>query len=299
MDPADSPLPSPNGSLVTPPAPSCPPPLVWTQVLAKFREEARSFELPNHGTTVRGLTFGTGQPLYVLNHWSGTPDVFCLLAWLLKDQFRVVLIDYPLDAKSWDDITPLPSQVATYLGDEQYDLFATGFGTVPALKHALAAGSALRRLVLHAPIVSMRLSLLERVGAGCFSLLPSSIANVPFRKRLLFSNHRLWFPPIDETRWQFLAADCLQTPIKTAARRFRLLHGVDLQAQLKDVRQPVLLVDCEGEPQRNKQAHQVLGRELPDATYEAVPNSGQVPHVTHPHRLAGLLKKFLIEHVSE
>ncbi len=295
MEPSESPLSNPAGNLVTPPAPSCPPPLVWTQVLANFRADAQPFELHPHGELIRGLAFGSGQPLYVLNSWSGTPESFCLLAWLLKDQFRVVLMDYPATAPSWDELTAVPAQVATYLGDDTYDLFATGFGTVPALKQAVTVGTGLRRLALHAPIVAYRLSLLERLGAACFSCLPASISDVPFRKRLLFKNHRLWFPPIDETRWQFLAADCLQTPMKTVAHRFQMLHGLDLLPLLKEVRQPVLLVDCEGEPQRNKQANQVLGRELPDATYEAVPNCGQVPHITHPHRLAGLLKKFLLE----
>lgn len=295
MEPSESPLPNPGAHLVTPPAPSCPPPLAWTQVLENFRSEAQPFEIATHHEPIRGLTFGSGQPLYVLNHWSGTSEIFCLLAWLLREQFRLVLIDYPLSLRSWDEFTNLPACIATFLGDEQYDLFATGFGTVPALRQALTPGTALRRLVLQGPLVSYRLSALERLGAASFTLLPSSVKNILLRKRLLFSNHRLWFPPIDETRWQFLAADCLQTPISTVSHRFRLLHGLDLSKHLQAVRQPVLLVDCEGEPQRNKQANQLLGRELPDATYEAVPNCGQVPHVTHPHRLAGLLKKFLLE----
>jgi len=264
-------------------------------VLENFRNEAQPFEIATHHEPIRGLTFGSGQPLYVLNHWSGTSDIFCLLAWLLREQFRLVLIDYPLSLRSWDEFTNLPACIATFLGDEQYDLFATGFGTVPALRQALTPGTALRRLVLQGPLVSYRLSALEKLGAASFTLLPSSVKNVLLRKRLLFSNHRLWFPPIDETRWQFLAADCLQTPISTVAHRFRLLHGLDLTKHVQAVRQSVLLVDCEGEPQRNKQANQLLGRELPDATYEAVSNCGQVPHVTHPHRLAGLIKKFLLE----
>ncbi len=283
---------------LAPPAPSCPPPLAWTQVLEQFRAAAVPFEVAGDGEPIRGLTFGSGQPLYVLNAWSGTSEVFCLMAWLLREQFRLVLIDYPQSARNWDTFKDCPARVATFLGDEHYDLLATGFGSVPALLQALTPATGLRRLVLQSSIVSYRLSWLERAGAAVFSVLPASIRNAFFRTRLLYSQHRLWFPPIDETRWQFLAANCLQTPLKVVAQRFRLLHGLDLTSRLKDVRQPVLLVDCEGEPQRNKQANQVLGRELPDATYEAVPNCGQVPHVTHPHRLAGLLKKFLLPQES-
>lgn len=287
-------LPESTNPTLTPPAPSCPPPLVWNQVLEQFRVDAQPFEIHSDAATVRGLTYGSGLPLYVLGSWSGTPEVFCLLAWLLRDHFRLVLIDYPETAPNWDSLIAAPVITAKHFNDARFDVLATGFGTVPALMLALQQKSPVRRLVVQAPIVKYELSLLERLGAGVCSLLPRGVHNAPFRKRLLFSNHRLWFPPIDETRWQFLAANCLLTPLKTVAQRFRLLHRLDLTNRLKEISIPVLLVDCEGEPQRTKHTHQVLGRELPDATYEAVPNCGQVPHVTHPHRLAGLLKNFLL-----
>ena len=281
------------------PAPSsCPPPLVWTEVLAQFQKQARIFELGTGSGRFRVTVFGDGQPLYFLNGWSGDADLFCLTAWMLREQFRCVLIDYPTTASNLESLATIVTQAADAVGDPSVDLFASNFGTAVGLRAALSAPDRIRRLVLQGPIVSYRLSWLEAICARLASWLPERIKQVPFRRRLLFTNHRLWFPPIDETRWQFLARNSMQTSLRVVARRFLMLAGFDFSPQVSGLRCPVLVITSEGDPRRANEAACWLAEQLPHARHENISNCGQVPFVTHPHRLANLLKPFLLPPVE-
>ncbi len=280
---------------ITLPAPSsCPPPLVWTEVLAQFRQQARVIEVGADAGRFNVTVFGDGQPLYFLNGWSGDADLFCLAAWMLREQFRCVLIDYPTTASNLDSLAAVVGQAADAVGDTTFDLFASNFGTAVGMRAALIAPDRITRLVLQGPIVSYRLSWLEALFARLASWLPEGIKQVPFRRRLLFTNHRLWFPPIDETRWQFLARNSMQTSLRVVARRFLMLAGFDVASRVSELRCPVLVITSEGDPRRATDAARWLTERLPQARHEEISNCGQVPFVTHPHRLANLLKPFLL-----
>lgn len=281
------------------PAPSaCPPPLVWTEVLAQFQQQARVIEVGEDSARFRVTVFGDGQPLYFLNGWSGDANLFCLTAWMLREQFRCVLIDYPTNARNLDSLASVVVQAADAVGDSSVDLFASNFGTAVALRAALSSPDRIGRLVLQGPIVSYRLSWLEALCGRLASWLPEGIKQVPFRRRLLFSNHRLWFPPIDETRWQFLARNSMQTSLRVVARRFLMLAGFEISSQVGQLRCPVLVITSEGDPRRTSDAARQLTAQLPQARHEVISNCGQVPFVTHPHRLANLLKPFLLPSVE-
>jgi len=73
---------------------ACPTPLGWAEVLESFRAESTPWTVDVGGSLLQGRTLGHGQPLYFLNGISGNCELFCLLAWLLRDQYRCVLFDY-------------------------------------------------------------------------------------------------------------------------------------------------------------------------------------------------------------
>ena len=71
----------------------CPAPLVWQEIRENYLRESIPWELAHGPHRLTGRTWGVGRPLYFLNHYAGTAELFSLTAWLLKDHFRCVLFD--------------------------------------------------------------------------------------------------------------------------------------------------------------------------------------------------------------
>ena len=119
----------------------CPTPLGWAQVLDSFRSESTSWTLQHDGAVIEGRTLGRGRPVYFLNAIAGDSELFCLLAWLLRDDFRCVVFDYPTrDETSLRQRRQTAMALAADLlaiadsqGDEVFSLFATPFGSLVAL----------------------------------------------------------------------------------------------------------------------------------------------------------------------
>src|SRR5690606_19929921 len=108
-------------------------PLAWQEVLGGFHSEGDPWELDFGDGTISGRTIGSGPPLYFLNGLLGSHEIFCLLAWLLRDSFRCVLMDHPRfvnpkGARTIDDRGRAIFAVAHAHGDERFDVFASGFG---------------------------------------------------------------------------------------------------------------------------------------------------------------------------
>ena len=80
-----------------------------------------------------------------------------------------------------------------------------------------------------------------------------------------------------------------------AAQRAAALQSFDVRPQLPSVTQPVLLVRTEGEGRVAARCHDELQAALPTVQSEWLHTCGQLPHLTHPHRLAKLLKPFFHE----
>ena len=279
---------------VAPPEGSgCPTPLAWNQVLKEFQSQSEVFEVQTNGLTTRGRILGEGTPLYFLNGISATPALFCLTVWLLRDEFRCVVLDFPSEADSLDDLVDSLGATATELGDEQFDLYATSFGSTVALKALSGMPQRILHTVLQGPMISMKLSIAERLASNTLRLFPGPIGRLPLRNTVLQNNHRRWFPPFDITRWQFLLQDTGDVPTRVVAKRAGMLHGLDLTGELQRLQTPALIISSEGEAVRHREAADTLARQLPNSHHEVLSNTGHVPFLTHPHRLAKLIRPFL------
>ena len=73
----------------------CPAPLEWQEVVRDFYAQADAWFLDRPGYRIGGRMWGQGPPLYFVNGIGGTLDLFALLVYLLHDDFRCVLYDYP------------------------------------------------------------------------------------------------------------------------------------------------------------------------------------------------------------
>ena len=273
---------------------NCPPPLAWQDVLAEFRRLGETFEFTDGaGHSVRGCVLGEGPPLYILNGLSATPEVHCLMVWLLREEFRCVIVEYPAAATSLCQLADALLLAADGLGDAKFDLFATSFGSAVAMQILTRHPGRIRHAVLQGPVNGIRLSWLERSVTWAAQFLPGRMKHVPLFQTILQNNHRLWFPPVDPTRWHFLVLDVGSQRIQTVARRMRMLHDRDWTDQLSALETPVLVISSEGEAARHRTAAHLFADRIPVSKSEQIPNSGHVPFVSHPHRLANLIGPFL------
>jgi pimeloyl-ACP methyl ester carboxylesterase len=271
----------------------CPTPLAWKQVRTEFLNQSEEFCFSQSGLTVRGRVLGKGTPLYFLNGISASSTLFCLTAWLLRDEFRCVILDYPPQAQSLSQLAQSLDFAATRLGDEKFDLYATSFGTAVALHALQAIPQRIQRAILQGPLISVKFSAAERMALSTLGWMPGQISRLPFRKAILENNHARWFPPFDITRWKFLLHETGDVPTRDVARRARMLRGLDLSGSLQKITTPVLVISCEGEAARHRESARVLAEQLPRSSAEEISNSGHVPFVTHPHRLVKLIRPFL------
>src|SRR5262245_30406952 len=70
--------------LTAPPRPqesSCPPPLAWQEVLAAYRADSAPWELHRGTHRLVGRTWGEGPPLYLLNGFASTAEMYALTLW--------------------------------------------------------------------------------------------------------------------------------------------------------------------------------------------------------------------------
>ena len=127
-------------------AEGCPAPMGWVAgPRGVSRAKQRHGLLKFTGDHFHGRTMGTGRPIYFLNGLTGTSDLFCLMVWLLRDEFRCVVFDYPTHADGSRQLLTNETlasglfAAADRHGDDAFSIFATSFGSVVALT-ALAAG---------------------------------------------------------------------------------------------------------------------------------------------------------------
>jgi len=274
----------------------CPTPLAWRDVLNAFRRESASWSVALESARVRGQTIGQGPPLYFLNGFTGDLELFSLTVWLLREDFRCVLLDYP------DPLNLTPRELGRMLlrvaddqGDEQFDVYATAFGAVPALTAALDAPQRIRRMILQGGFSHRRLSLSERILVRGSRYLPERIQLQSIRQRIHQQNHRHWFPPYDNTRWQFFLQNALQVPLRLLASRAAVLQHFDVRAQLSQLATPLLVLRTEGDGHSANRDQDALSRQLPQAQIESLHTCGLLPFLTHPHRLSKCIGDFLLQ----
>lgn len=280
----------------------CPPPLGWAQVLDEFRAQSEPWTVSIAGTSVRGRTLGRGRPLYFLNGFAGTSDLFCLMVWLLRDEFRCVVFDYPATAEGPKNGSPLTAdslatlifEIADSQRDETFSLFATSFGSVVALAALAADPRRIDRAILLNGFAHRDFSLLERLLSRAGRFLTGTLTSVPFRAAIHRANHEHYFPPFDHGRWAFSADNMAQTPIRDLAERVAVAEAFDCRPRLAQIEQPVLLVRTEYEGHVSAACQEELAGGLPHATIEMLHTTGPLAYLTHPHRLAKVVRTFLV-----
>ncbi|MCA9052654.1 MAG: alpha/beta hydrolase [Planctomycetaceae bacterium] len=287
------------GAAPSAPSEGCPTPLAWRDVLAAFRSERDEFSLQTSWGDVQLWEFGQGTPLLCLGPAAGDADLFALAAWLLREDYRCLLVTLPVPpvevpSTAWlGGMAELVDRVLSARSCDRVPVLATGHGCVLALQTALDIPARVGRLVLHASPLGMPMTWRERMLLRIGSRRRGPLANVPTYLSVTESNHRRWFPPFDPSRWEFLRDNLAQTSTQRFARTVLAAAETQIESRLHALDSPVLLVRSEGEGARLTTAQEQLARELPNVHVEWMHTAGHFPHVTHPHRLVKLLRDFL------
>ncbi|MFM9965155.1 MAG: alpha/beta fold hydrolase [Planctomycetaceae bacterium] len=284
-----------NALAAMPPREGCPPPLQWQQVLAAFREHSTAWHTETPAGRISGRVWGEGPTLVMLNGLGGSHELFALCVFLLKANCRCVLLDYPVGRRvTWPRLTDSIAEVVTeFAGSEGCHLMGTSFGSALALETALRLGSQVRSLTLHAAFAHLPLTVFERAAAGMLRWMPGRAESLPMWRGLQERLHRLWFPPIDPTRWLFYLENAGQTPVAELARRFGLSHQFDVRLRLNQLSTPTLFLHVEGEGPTQSRCRDELAALLPNARTEFLHTTGLLAFLTHPHRLAKLIREFV------
>jgi pimeloyl-ACP methyl ester carboxylesterase len=293
-------LPVSDPTAVTTPD-GCPNPLGWAQVLDAFRSQSTAWSTRVGEESISGRTLGSGRPLYFLNGLAGNSDLFCLLVWLLRDDFRCVVFDYPTHdgrrrvAVTAEGLAEALFAVADFHGDAAFSLFATSFGSVVALAAVAARPGRIERAVLQGGFAHRRLSAAERLLCRLGRFVPGTLARIRFLEKIQRANHERYFPPFDASRFGFFIENAGRTPIRDAAARAALVGAFDYRKRLAEIHNPVLLVRSEHEGRVSAECAEELEQGLPNAAMEWLHTTGALAHLAHPHRLAKLVRSFLGE----
>jgi pimeloyl-ACP methyl ester carboxylesterase len=294
IEPATAGAPAP---IAATPETGCPPPLAWSDVLADFHKQADAWYLDRPKYRLSGRTLGAGPPLYLLNGFSGTHELHSLFVWLLRDRYRCVLFDYsvPVGGKplTLDDMADDLVAIADTCGDRKFSVFASSFGGLVALTAMGRHPHRIDRAIVHAGFAHRSLSWFERLLIDVCRRIPLRLRHFPGRGAVQRQNHRRWFPPFDGTRWQFFSDNTGSVPLAELACRAAIVRDCDLRSLLPAIEQPVLLLRSEGYGQLLDACHQELADRLSQATVESMNDTGQIPFLTHPHRLAKVVQAYL------
>lgn len=281
----------------------CPAPLAWQQVLDRFRKESQPWTIERDSRVLQGRTWGEGVPLYFLNGFGGTLELFAPSIWLLRDEFRCIAFDYAVPAhnsssfkrQTVSDLSADLYAVADSHGDVRFSVYATSFGSLVALSAMLEQPERIERAVIQNGFAHRKLTICEKALITLSCHLPGKLSHVPLRQQIQQQNHRPWFPPFDPTRFDFFLQNTGSVLISELAARASSLKRLDLRQGLAEIENEVLLIRTEGEGRVAAQCMQGLQDALKNALTERLHTCGQLPFLTHPHRLVTFVKQFLLE----
>jgi len=276
----------------------CPTPLAWHDVAQSFHESATSriFETPL--AELKVTEFGTGHPIFFLPPLYGSSRLFCLTAWLLKEEYRSVFLETPrfYQSPSPEKLVSETAQVLSlgieHLSPRGADLYASGFSGQAAIQLMARWPHLIRSVFFQGVWGCRQFNAVEKLLLQLGRIPPVRLKKLPFWQTTQIENHRRWFPPFDETRFGFLLQEAGETRTCDFARRMLAASRTDVRPLLRDIQQPVAILHCEGEGRQLAASGAEMEATLPHVIREEMPHSGQFPYLTHPHRLIKILKPF-------
>jgi len=277
------------------------PTLRLPDVFARFDKEARKGVHDTGRYRCSFYEWGQGPPIVFVHGLADRSRCFLPAISLLSKNFRCIGYDLPTGrsdganlrrythADLCDDLLSL----LDHLELRQSYLFGSSFGSTIVLGAMTQQPFRFPRLILQAPVLRKPLGSMERPIAWMMSHLPGRVRSLPWREKLLARLHRRPFLAQPLERWLHYLEYTGELPIRALGRHARLLHGVNIEAEWSQIRQPVLLVCGEEDPICPLDATEAMMRACPAAGRAVLEGCGHLPMLTHPEALAELVTEFL------
>ena len=276
----------------------CPTPLAWREVVDSVGEFGQVQTLHTDRADVELTSFGQGPTLLFLPGVLGSPRLYALVAWLLREEYRCLLVDFP----RWHRLPSLNSfvqetaetvaQAVRQSSSDPVRIYASSAGCQVALSLMRQHPEQIEQAVLQSGWACRRLNLFETALLQLGRTVSWPVRRVPLWYAVQVQNHRPWFPPFDETRFGFLLDEIEQTPTCEGARRVLAAARTDLRGDLASITHPILVLRCEGDGPLVDEMQTELVSGLPNAQEEWLHSTGSYPYLTHPHRVVKILHTF-------
>lgn len=279
---------------------SCPPPLAWQDVCAAVRNDGHALTATAGRVELKATAIGSGPAVLFLPGFLGDHELFSLVAWLLREDRRCLLIDAPNlpreirdDPESiLDDWSKALLSLAEQDGHSRFDIHATSVGALAALQCLVKSPKHVRSASIQCGFARWTPTRTERLLMTLGERSGGEFGRHSSAMHVQEQSHRPWFPPFDLTRWDFYRSNVGATPVQRAVRLGRLAAAVDLRPVLSNIHVPVLIVKSEGDGAVALGSQEELEAGLAQTRTESLDNAGRSAHVTHPHRLVKLLRDF-------
>jgi pimeloyl-ACP methyl ester carboxylesterase len=295
-------MPGAGMSLAEPerPADGCPPPLQWHDVLEQFRRQRTIQNVSVGGVRLRGAVWGTGEPVVFSPGFLGDHEQFVLSAHLLREHFQCILLDPPMlerfpvrsPEQCLCDWAAAVRTIVEQAARGTCRVHAAGFSGLMLIQLLTDTPRSVFAASLQCAFTRWRPTLAERAITAAGIRSRRRMDQVGQAMKIQQRNHRRWFPPFDHTRWDFYRSNIGATEIRQASLRAKLAASLDLTPALCQIRQPVLIIETEGDGRVTTAAQGDLSASLTNSQTVSFDNCGRLPQVTHPHRLAKLLREF-------
>ncbi len=276
----------------------CPTPLESQDIVRSFQEEMRQGPVAFEGGTITATQFGSGPPLIFLPGTLGTPRLYALTAWLLRNDRQCWLLDHPNFDKNPPESELVAKTASAYasvlteLFGGPVDIYASTFTVPICLRMMSSTPNAVKKAALQSGWMEGTLTTAERLLLKIGKRLPVTMRRVPGWVSTQIQNHRPWFPPFDKTRFSFLLGETYQTNVSDASRRMLASTHTDLRDRVKEIPHEILILRTEGDGQYITDQQEWLEKQLPNSQVSWMHTSGHYPYLTHPHRLVKSLREF-------
>ena len=278
-----------------------PGPIVLDEVVARFEREATVGVCDTSRYLMPYYVWGDGPPLVFIHGAADTSQSFRLVISRLSAHFRCIAYTLPqgrgdgarLSGYRHADLVADLWALFAHLGLERAYVLGSSFGSTIALAAMRQHPERIPRAILQGGTARRPLRFIERVLAFGARFFPGKMAKLRRRERILGAVHRPCFEGLPEEVYRAFVDWTGEARLAALGHQGRLLHGVDLRADLPHIRQPVLLLHGDRDAVMPRRHADVLLAGLGSSGLVVLEGAGHVPCYTHPEAMAEIVRQFL------
>ena len=275
------------------------------QAMAAFRDQARHESLARPTYRMGYSLWGEGPVVVLCPGMCSPRTLLAPLAAELSRWCRVVCYDLPgvhpgdgstasaLRRYRPEHYTADLHALVDHVADGPVALVGLSFGGANALRLAVRAAQAVRRLVTVGSFLHRPLTTWERVQTWLVGRLPGSVDMIPGMNRLSRRLHQGLLDRRDPRLIELLLTHGNGIPLRTCAAQAAAIDRTDLRGDAPQVRVPTLVVHGRQDKLVDPATAARTAALVPGAELLMLDRCGHLPHLSMPEVLAGHLRRFL------